>query len=94
MRNSRKEKLSVSQKLSNALQIPIDVAVSEPYIKICSNREVIVEQAGKLVHCDGEMVKVSRKNSLICISGRNLKISRLSDGNLRVCGFLTSLCFE
>lgn len=94
MKNSRKGNLTVSQKLSNALQMPIDVVANEPYIKICSNREVIVEKAGKLVHYERNVVKVARRNSVISINGRDLKIARLCDGNLKVCGYLTSLCFE
>lgn len=92
--NNKKYKLSATQRLSNAIQIPLDMATSLPYIKMYSNRELIVEDAGKLLHYDCTCVKVRQANLTISVSGNSLRIKCLSNNDMSVTGYITSLCFE
>lgn len=90
----KKNKLSVGGKISNCTQIPFDMMRCLPYIKLSSNREVIIEDAGKIIHYDETNVKLSQRKLKIEICGRALKILCLSGGNIRVTGFITNLKFE
>ena len=89
-----KNKLSVYKRAVNASWLPYDVCTSNAYIKMCSNREILVEDAGKLVNYTDECVKVVQKKQVICINGRNLKIICLANNDIRVTGFICSVSFE
>lgn len=90
----QKNKLSASERLSNLTEIPFDMVGCLPYIKMCSNREVTIEDAGSILHYDGENIKLMQKKMRIEIEGRGLKILCLSGNNLRICGFITGMRFE
>ncbi|MBQ7400044.1 MAG: YabP/YqfC family sporulation protein [Clostridia bacterium] len=94
MRERKSKKLPKVAKVSNAAQIPFDMAVCYPYIRMCFNREIIIEDAGKLVHYDMENVRVMQRKNTVSVTGRNLKIVFLANGDLRVTGFVTNVGFE
>ena len=94
MKKDTKHVLSASAKLSNLTQLPIDMAAGLPYIKMCSNREVLIEDAGKLIHYENECVKVRQKRNTVVINGSDLKLIYLVNKDLRVTGFISGVCFE
>ena len=94
MGKSKKERLTASQKISNLTQIPFDMARSLPYISMCSNREIVVEDAGKLLHYDGECIKVRQGNVNVCVEGKELKLMYLANNDMRVTGFICRVSFE
>ena len=94
MKERKNKKLSGAAKFSNAAQIPLDMAVGYPYVRMCFNREVVIEDAGKLIHYDEENVKVMQKKNTVCVTGKDLKLVFLANGDLRLTGFVTSVGFE
>lgn len=94
MSKRNKQILTTSQKLSNFTQIPFDMTQPLPYICMCSNREIMVEDAGKLLHYDCECIKVKQRNVNICIEGKELKLMCLANNDMRVTGFICRVCFE
>ena len=90
----RKNRLSVSANVSNATQLPFDMAAGLPYIKLSAKREVIIEDAGNLVHYDEECVKVRQRGNVVSVSGNNLKLIYLVNNDLRITGFITCVGFE
>ena len=92
--NRKRKKLSYSSRLSNLTQLPFDMTVSAPYIKLCCNREAVIEDAGKLVHYDEECVKVRQRKNTVVLTGNNMKLVFLSNGDLRVVGFIEGISFE
>ena len=89
-----KRKLSPVQKISGATQIPFDMMSSLPYIRICSNREVIIEDAGKLIHYDSSLVKVKQGENIASINGINLVVRFLANNNIRVEGVICCVSFD
>ena len=89
-----KNKLSATQQLSRLSQIPFDMLTAMPYIKMCSNREITVEDAGKLLHYDKTCVKVRQGKSNIVINGSGLDIKCLANNDLRVEGYIYGISFE
>lgn len=89
-----KNKLSPYKKAVNASWLPYDVHTKCAYIKMCSNREVVVEDAGKLVNYTDECVKVVQQKQVINIRGKDLKIICLANNDIRVTGFIISVSFE
>ena len=94
MKKGNKTRLSVAEKLSNVSNIPIDMATRLPYVRMYSNREIIIEDAGKLTAYSEECMKVRQKNNVICICGSGLKLVCLSNGDISVTGFIKSVSFE
>lgn len=94
LKERKHKKLSQIAKLSNATQVPFDMAACYPYIRMCFNREIVIEDAGKLIHYDDENIKVKQRKNTVSVSGRNLRLIFLSNGDLRVTGFVTSVGFE
>ncbi len=87
-------KLSLTQKISNATQIPFDAVTNTPYIKMCSNREITVEDAGRLIHYDSRLVKVKQGKNTVCVGGSGLNIRCLANRGLRVEGCISSVSFD
>lgn len=94
LKQKKKNKLTLSAKLSNATQLPFDMAMPRPYIKMCHNREAIIEDAGKLLHYDKECIKVKQQRDTVIIEGKELKIVCLANGDLRVVGYVSGVSFE
>lgn len=94
MKNNKKKHLNLTQKISEKSDIPFDMVFKNPYIIMCSNREIIVEDAGKLVHYDGECVKVMQRKTCIAVCGSNLRLVCLANNDIRVAGFINSVSFE
>ena len=94
MSKVRKTELSPTAKLSNLTQLPFDMTTGLPYIKMFSNREVLIEDAGKLIHYENECVKVRQKRNTVVINGCDLKLIYLVNKDLRVTGFISGVCFE
>lgn len=65
-----------------------------PYIKICSNREITVEDAGKLLHYDNCLVKVRQGKNKLSITGNELVIKFLANNDIRVEGCIYGISFE
>lgn len=89
-----RSKLSIAQKIANATQIPFDAVTKMPYIKMCSNREITVEDAGRLIHYDKELVKVKQGKNTVCVSGSGLNIRCLANNDLRVEGCINEVAFD
>ena len=94
MAKEKKKRLSGIKRISNSTQIPFDMLGYLPYIRMCSNREITIEDAGKIIHYDGECVKVRQRKTEIEICGRGLRIICLSGGCIRVTGYITCVRFD
>ena len=90
----KKKKLALTQKISNASYIPFDAASSLSYVHLLSNREALIEDAGRLIHYDSELVKVKQGKNAVAVTGSGLVIKYLKNNNLSVTGFILSVSFE
>jgi len=94
MKNKKQEKaLSLLSGLSQKSGIPVDMLTSLPLIKMMSNREIYIEDAGKILKYDTESVCITQRKMTLEIKGRNLSIKCLADTNICVCGYIEMLCF-
>jgi len=89
-----KNELTPSQRICRATEIPFDMMTAMPYIKMCSNREITVEDAGKLLHYDKETVKVMQGKNAVIITGNNLNVRCLANDDIRVDGCIRTIAFE
>lgn len=89
-----KSSLSAVERISTISGLPLDAVTNLPYIRLCANREITIEDAGKLLHYEECSVKVKQNKLTVCIGGKDLKIIYLANGDLRVCGYINSVVFE
>ena len=90
----KNKKLALIQQISNASSVPFDAAGSLSYIHLLSNREALIEDAGRLVHYDSELVTVKQGKNSVTVTGSGLVIKYLKNNNLSVTGFIRSVSFE
>ncbi len=95
MKNNIKQKThGIVSKVSDRVGIPFDMLSGMPLIKMMSNREIVVEDAGVLICYNENNVKMSQGKIYICITGRGLKIKCLSNNSISVSGYITSVSFD
>ena len=94
LKKNKKTHLGVVQRISQKSDIPFDMVFENPYIIMCSNREIVIEDAGRLVHYDGGCVKIMQRKTCVSVCGSNLKILCLANNDIRVAGLIYSVSFE
>lgn len=95
LKKSRKNqtKRSLLENISQKSGIPLDLLSRKPLISLNSNREIIIEDAGKLENYDSGCVSLYQKDMLLTVCGKELELKFLSGGNIGVNGIITGLYF-
>lgn len=85
---------SLKTKISNLLQFPENIFSEISPIDFLSNKEVLIQDSKGILEYTDKNIKINIGNNVIAsFKGRNLKIKSLSQKNLTITGFLTSLDF-
>ena len=79
--------------ISQKSGIPFDMLTRRPLISLNSNREITIEDAGKLENYDSTCVSLYQKDMLLTVCGKELQLKFLSGGNVGVSGIITGLYF-
>lgn len=87
-------KHNIVSRISQKLEIPFDMLTSLPVIKMLSNREIYIEDAGEITKYDNERICVVQGKNTVFVEGSDLDLKFLSDGNIRVFGYIQRVCFE
>lgn len=77
--------------ISQKSGIPLDMLTRRPFISLNSNREITIEDAGKLENYDSSCVSLYQKDMLLTVCGKELQLKFLSGGNVGVSGIITGL---
>lgn len=88
-----KEKTTFKQKLAKTLEISKDVLSDIPRFTLNDNNELRVENYKGIIFYDFSEIKLGAKQYTILISGKNLKISSITDEDIFIIGEITSLSF-
>ena len=88
-----KKKAPLVSSISSLSGIPLDMLTSLPLIKMMSNREIYIEDSGRLIRYDRECVALMQREKVIEIKGENLNLRSLADGNISVDGYIESVSF-
>ena len=93
MKKHKKRRQLISS-LSASSGLPIDMLLSLPLIKMMSNREIYIEDAGRIIRYDKECVALMQRKKVIEIQGENLNLRSLADGNISVDGYIETVKFS
>lgn len=85
---------NIVSRVSQSIDIPFDMLTNLPMIKMLSNREIYIEDAGEITKYDDNCVCVVQGKNTVFVEGHNLDLKFLSDGNIRVFGYIERVCFE
>jgi sporulation protein YqfC len=88
-----KKRTPLISAISASSGIPIDMLSSLPLIKMLSNREIYIEDAGRIIRYDKECVALMQRRHVVEIKGENLNLRSLADGNISVDGYIESVSF-
>lgn len=81
-------------KILKLLQVPENIFSNISPIDFLSNREVLIQDSKGIIEYNDNIIKINIGNNIIAkFKGRNLKIKSLSQKNLTVTGFITSMEF-
>ena len=94
MKKKKNERHGIISRLSDASGIPFDMLTSLPMIKMTSNREIVIEDAGALEHYESGCVRLSQGRLCVCINGVDLRIKCLADNSISVTGYITGVGFD
>ena len=93
-RKKQKAQLSSLSRLSLKSGLPLDMLTNLPLIKMFSNREIYIEDAGQILRYDSECVVIFQRKMLLTIGGKNLHLKSLADKNVSVEGIIEYISFN
>lgn len=89
----RKEHSSQHENLINALDLPKDLVLGMPYLNLCGNRELYIENHKGIMNYDtGKLIVITRQLQ-IAIEGRGLCVEQYTYDTLKVSGYIDSIRF-
>lgn len=81
------------RKISEKSGIPLDTGLGDGFIKVYSDRELVVENAVNILSYTTEEIKLRTRLCKIIINGENLHLVILKNKNLEINGKINSINF-
>ena len=93
MKSKKKEKKSLAETVSGALELPKSTLSGLTHIEFLSNREVSVEGYRGVLEYDENVIRLSAENMVIRIVGKDLYIKCYTPDGVVIGGYFVSLEF-
>lgn len=87
------KKSSIKHKLSESLDLPKDVILNIPNIKITGNTEIMIENHRGILEYSNEILRMNSGLGVIKIVGSNLQIKEVSQEDIQIQGLIDSVEF-
>lgn len=82
------KKNSVREKITRALEMPLELLKNIPRVTIIGNENVLIENYKSIVEYEKNIIRVSNN---VCILGEELNVSELSAEELIITGKIKSI---
>lgn len=79
--------------LVRTMEIPGDLAYSQPVITVLGSREITVENYKSIRKFTGTMIEIQTKNGILCMEGEHLTIPWYEGGEVKICGMIRHIHF-
>lgn len=89
-----KNKQPIKRKIAKTLELPEDMLCDIPRFILCDNRELQVENYKGILSYEETEIKLGGKAYKIRITGKELKITVITDEYIVIDGVISSLNFE
>lgn len=79
------------ERLSAALDLPLDMVADVPHFTLNDNRELSIENYKSIEGYEPTEITLRSKNYRICITGHNLQIIAITDDEILIRGTIRAL---
>lgn len=82
----KKDLKNIKANLSEALELPIDIALDLPRITIIGDIEVSVSNHKGIIQYDKKIIRINSKSGIIKVIGNNLEIKNILSEEILITG--------
>lgn len=85
---------TLAKKFISAMDLPEDVVLDLPQIKLVGNTEVIIENHKGVHEYKSTLIRLAIKGNLVSVSGRNLLIQFIGRDDIKIKGRIDKVEFQ
>lgn len=85
--------MSIKEIFTNVVQIPPELVDRIPYIELCGNKQLYIENYKSIIEYTEDFIKLRLKTSMLSIEGKNLVIEKYSKEELYITGRFQNIKF-
>lgn len=90
----KKKRLHLKENLVRTMEIPQDLAYSEPVLILTGQRELSVENYKTIRKLCPDYIEIQTKNGFVEIHGKALRIPYYTEGELKVRGMIQQISMK
>ncbi len=90
----KQKRTSLREKLTDAAELPKEVALSLPKITVLSGKEAAVENYKGIISLDAACIRLYTAAGILSLSGENLDISSMTGEDIYIEGSIRKIEFE
>jgi sporulation protein YqfC len=87
------QNMNITEQIADSLDLPKDVVLGFPFISMCGNRELYIDNHMGILSYESGQIVVRTKHDPIRIQGKNLLIVYYTKDSIRLTGQITDICF-
>lgn len=84
----------VMGRIGRSLELPLEVLERLPNIELRGNREAVVEHCECVMEYTGDRVRLRAATLALEFTGRNLRLTCMTDENVIVTGYITGIAMK
>lgn len=88
-----KEERPVGMRMEETLGLPAGTLAGGGRMELCGNRRVLVEGCRRVLEYEEDRIRLQTRDGVVRLLGRDLCVSRLSEGCALICGTVLSVEF-
>lgn len=92
-KRENKNEQSIKKNITQALNLPQDVTLGVPLITITGKNELYLENYKGIIDYDSHYIKVSTKQGVIELRGKNFLINYLTNDEMKITGCIQGINF-
>ena len=85
--------MNIRNKISENLDVPIEILENMPLIKMSGNKEIIIENFIGLLEYTDQKIRLNTKCGILNIDGFNLLAKRMTSEQIIIKGNIQQVCF-
>lgn len=92
-RRPQKQRASITDKIAQSFEIPVNVMEGLPQIELLGNREAVVEHCQGVLEYNDQVVRLLTGKLTVKFTGRGLQLKSMTDDSVIVEGYFISVEF-
>jgi len=88
-----KEKISIKEKITKALELPEEIVMDVPKLQFIGNKDLSIENYKGIIEYSEETIRINTNTHLIRITGHKLEIKTITAEEVFISGDIAKLEF-